>query len=185
MEDAVIVQMYWDRDEGAIPATDRAYGALCRSLSRSIVGSPEDAEECVNDTWHAAWTSMPPQRPHSLRAWLCRVTRNLSIDRWRRKTSRKRGEGAEVLWEELEDCIPGHPSAEEVVEGRELARLLDGWLGGLSREDRVLFLGRYWFGESVKALAKRRGVSQNRVSQRLFRLRKNLRDKLEKEGVML
>jgi len=185
MEDAVIIQMYWDRDEGAIAATDRAYGTLCRGISRNIVGSREDAEECVNDTWHAAWTTMPPQRPNSLRAYLCRIVRNLSIDRWRRGSSRKRSEGLKVLWEELEDCVPGQPSAEEAVEERELVRLLESWLDGLGREDRVLFLRRYWFGESVKELARLGGSTPNRVSQRLFRLRGDLRKRLEQEGVML
>ena len=101
MEDAAIVKLYWDRDQQAIAASDEKYGPLCRTLSFRIVNSREDAEECVNDTWHRAWDTMPPQRPDSLRAYLCRIVRNLSISRYRARRSQKRGEGMEVLLSEL------------------------------------------------------------------------------------
>ena len=82
MEDAQIISLYWARDEGAIPASDEKYGGLCRALSRNILGSSEDAEECVNDTWHRAWNAMPPQKPQCLRAFFAAITRNLSLNRW-------------------------------------------------------------------------------------------------------
>ena len=134
MEDAAIVKLYWDRDQQAIAASDEKYGPLCRTLSFRIVNSREDAEECVNDTWHRAWDTMPPQRPDSLRAYLCRIVRNLSISRYRARRSQKRGEGMEVLLSELEDCVPAVPSAEEAWENREIAAVIDRWLDGLERE---------------------------------------------------
>jgi len=185
MEDRAIIQLYWDRDEGAITATDRAYGKLCRGLSYNIVNDWEDAEECTNDTYHRAWDTMPPQRPNSLRAYLCRIVRNLSIDRWRRKTAQKRGEGLELLLEELEGCLPAAPSAEEAAEGLLLKEILENWLDSLPKADRALFLRRYWYGDRVEVLAKWRGCSPNQVSQRLFRLRKALKLKLEQEGVRI
>ena len=93
MEDSAIVALYWQRDQQAITASDEKYGALCRGLSWNILESREDAEECVNDTWHRAWNTMPPQRPVSLRAYLARIVRNLSIDRYRLRRSQKRGGG--------------------------------------------------------------------------------------------
>ena len=96
MEDSAIIDLYWARDQYAITASDEKYGALCRGLSQNILSSREDAEECVNDTWHRAWDTMPPQRPGSLRAYLAKIVRNLSIDRWRARRAEKRGEGREV-----------------------------------------------------------------------------------------
>lgn len=185
MEDQAIIDLYWERNEGAIAATDATYGKLCRAVSYNIVSDWEDAEECTNDTWHRAWTTMPPQRPASLRAYLCRIVRNLSIDRWRRKKSQKRGEGLELVLEELEDCLPGAPSAEQAAEALALKEVLERWLDGLSREDRALFLRRYWYGDRVEELAKKRGTTPNQTSQRLFKLRGALRKTLEREGVCL
>ena len=185
MEDRAIVDLYWARDQHAITASDEKYGALCRSLSRNILASREDAEECVNDTWHRAWDTMPPQRPGSLRAYLCRIVRNLSIDRWRAKTAQKRGEGLEVLLSELEDCIPVFPSAEEETEARELTRSIDRWLETLSREDRIAFVRRYWYGQRVDELAAYMGSTSKQMAQRLYRLRGSLRSALEREGVRI
>ena len=128
MEDAEIIELYWQREERAIEETARKYGAYCQGIAYNILGVYEDAEECVNDTWHRAWTTMPPQRPVSLRAYLARIVRNLSIDRYRLRRSQKRGGGFETLALELEDCVPPAPSAEAVWETREIAAVLDRWL---------------------------------------------------------
>ena len=183
MEDTAIVELYWARDQRAITASDEKYGGLCRSLSFHILASREDAEECVNDTWHRAWDTMPPQRPGCLRAYLCRIARGLSIDRWRARRAQKRGEGTEVLLSELEDCVPAALSAEEVWETREVAAAIDRWLDGLDRESRALFVRRYWYGEGVSELARECGCEPKRLTQRMFRLRRALRAFLEKEGV--
>ena len=185
MDDAAILALYWARDEEAIAATDRAYGPLCRGLAWNLLHSREDAEECVNDTWHRAWTTIPPQRPESLRAYLCRIVRNLSIDRWRAAQARKRGAGLELLVGELEECLPPAASAEAAVEERELVRCLDRWLDALAPEDRALFLRRYWYGQSLAELAQWAGRRANTLSQRLRRLRLELRETLEKEGITL
>lgn len=185
MEDAAIIGLYWARDEGAIAASDEKYGALCRALSWNILESLEDAEECVNDTWGRAWDTMPPQKPGSLRAYLVKITRNLSIDRWRARQARKRGSGLAVLLDELEECLPAVPSAEELTEARETARAIDRWLSKLSPADRKAFLRRYWYGQRVDQVAKQAGCSSNSMAKRLGRLRSSLRRALEQEGILV
>ena len=185
MEDSAIVRLYWDRDQRAIPASEEKYGGRCRGVSYGILSSREDAEECVNDTWHRAWDTMPPQRPGCLRAYLCRIARGLSIDRWRARRAEKRGCGLESLVLELEDCVPAAPSAEAAWEAKETAAAIDRWLDGLDRGDRVLFVRRYWYGDRVDELAARLGKSPNTTAQRLRRLRAGLRRALEREGVIL
>jgi RNA polymerase sigma-70 factor (ECF subfamily) len=185
MEDIQIIDLYWARDEGAIAASDEKYGWLCRNLSQNILDSREDAEECVNDTWHKAWDTMPPQRPGSLRAYLAKITRNLSIDRWRAKRAEKRGRGMDVLLEELEESLPAAPSAEELTEARETARTIERWLDTLSPADRTAFLRRYWYGQRVDRVAAQAGCSPNSMAKRLGRLRDGLRRALEQEGIKL
>lgn len=185
MEDAEIIGLYWARDERAVSASDEKYGRLCRSLSQEILGSKEDAKECVNDTWLRAWNTMPPQRPGSLRAYLARITRNLSIDRWRLRRARKRGSGMEELLVELEECLPAAFGTEEVTEARETARVIDGWLDTLSLADQRAFLQRYWYGQRVDAVARQAGCSPNSMAKRLGRLREGLRGVLEREGIVV
>ena len=184
MEDHQIIGLYHRRDETAISATDEKYGPYCRTIALNLLDSREDAEECVSDTWLAAWNRMPPDRPQSLRAFLGRVTRNLSISRWRAARAQKRG-GAEILLSELEDCIPAARTLEEEIDSRQLGRVISAWLDGLAQEDRWLFLRRYWYGDSVNAPAGDLGTTANHLSQRLLRLRKKLRRTLEQEGVDL
>ncbi len=183
MEDTAIIDLYWARDEGAIAASNAKYGGLCRSLSQNILNSREDAEECVNDTWKKAWDTMPPQRPGSLRAYLAKITRNLSIDRWRAGRAERRGNGMGPLLAELEDCLPAVPSAEEITEVRETARAIDRWLDTLSQADRTAFLRRYWYGQPVSRVARQAGCSPNGMTKRLSRLRISLRKALEQEGI--
>ena len=185
MEDTAIIALYWARDQRAISATDEKYGAPCRALAARLLDSREDGEECVNDTWHRAWNTMPPQRPGSLRAYLLKIVRNLSIDRWRGRQARKRGAGVEELAVELEDCLPAAPSAEAVTESREVTACIDRWLDSLNRKDRVAFVRRYWYGWRVDELARDAGCSPNRMAQRLLRLRSSLRRALEQEGIVL
>ena len=183
MDDLAIIQLYHQRDQAAIRESDRKYGGLCRSIARNILSIREDAEECVNDTWHAAWNRMPPARPQALGAFLGRITRNLSISRWRRDHAQKRFGGMEVLLSELEDCIPAAGSVEGELDRKLLSQAISGWLDTLEEGDRSLFVRRYWYGDRVQVLAGERGVGANALSQRLLRLRKGLKDFLEQEGV--
>lgn len=174
MDDRAIVELYHRREERAIAETDKKYGGLCRSIALRLLGVREDAEECVNDTWLKAWTTMPQNRPDHLGAYLGRIVRNLALDRWRRGRAQKRGAGLDAMLAELDECIPAKETTEEQVEARELTRLLERWLDSLPQEDRVLFVRRYWYGEPAGKHVKR-----------LWRLRQKLKAYLEQEGVPL
>ena len=121
MDDSKIIDLYWQRDEKAIEETDSKYGAYCRAVSMNILGVREDAEECVSDTYARAWNAMPPERPGRLRAWLAGITRNLSIDCWRRERTHGRGSTVTVLLSELEECVSSPRGLEEITDARELA----------------------------------------------------------------
>ena len=185
MDDLAIVELYHRREERAIDETDKKYGGLCRGIALRLLGIREDAEECVNDTWYAAWDKMPPERPQSLGAFLGRITRNLSVSRWRQSRAQKRYSGMEVLLSELEDCVPAPGTVEQDLERRQLAQAIGTWLDTLGQEDRRLFIRRYWYGLAVKDLAAEAGERANTLAQRLSRLRKSLRAFLESEGVEL
>ncbi len=186
MEDAAIVSLYWARDPAAVSATQEKYGGACQQLAAGLLGSVEDGEECLNDALHRLWETIPPKRPESLKGYLKKIVRNLAIDRWRSRRAAFRGSGLETLALELEECCPGlprMPSAEEAVEGKETAAAIDRWLETLPREDRILFVRRYWYGDALEDLALRRGMKRNALSQKLHRLRGSLRRHLEKEGI--
>ena len=182
MEDHEIIGLYHRRDEDAIAETDRKYGPFCRRLSLDLLGVREDAEECVSDTWLTAWNRMPPDWPASLRAYLGRICRNLSVSRFRRDRAKKRYSGMEVLLSELGECVPDG-AADREVERQVIADTVSRWLDGLRREDRDLFIRRYWYGEAVKDLAKARDERPDRTAGRLRRLRESLRRALGEQGV--
>lgn len=184
MNDNTIIELYWARDERAITETEGKYGNYCTAIAGNLLSSREDREECVSDTWYQAWQTMPPQRPDSLRAYLGRIVRNISISRFRAQRAAKRG-GMEQLLSELDECMPDCVSVEDEVETRRLTEVLEYWLEGLERQERVLFLRRYWYGDGVKELAKCAGTSQNAMAQRLRRLRLSLKETLEQEGMTL
>ena len=182
-EDTQIIDLYWQRDERAIGETDTKYGSFCHKLAMNILHSFQDSEECVSDAYSRCWDTMPPQRPGSLRAYLGTILRNLSISRYRAERAQKRFSGAETLLSELGDCVPAPENVQRTVEAGELAELIDRWLRGLEREERALFIRRYWNGDSVKLLAGELGLRPNALTKRLLRLREGLRRELEREGL--
>ena len=178
MEDHQIIELYFARDELAIEETAKRYGGVCMQVSMDILQDRMDAEECVSDTWLQTWRTIPPQRPTILKAFLCRITRNLSINRLRERKAKRRDRDMTLSLEELEGVlyIP-----EDKSEG--LSELISEFLRSLDREDRLLFMGRYWHGQSVKELADRMGLSANAAAVRLHRIREELRDYLTDKGV--
>lgn len=171
MEDAKIVQLYWDRNEQAIPATADKYGNYCTTIARNILGNNEDAEECVNDTYLNAWNSMPPHRPSILSTFLGKITRNLSFNRYKHNTADKRG-GGEVpfVLDELLGVVSDTDSVEQGVDRKELVNVIDTFLGTLSSEKRGIFVCRYWYFDSVSEIASRFGMTENNVSVTLNRI---------------
>ena len=185
MEDEQIVRLYWERSEQAILETDRKYGAYCNSIAYGILQSAEDARESVNDTYWASWRSMPPHCPSILATFLGKITRRISIDRWRRDNRMKRGGGAVTLaLEELEQCVAGSDHVEKAVEQKELVQAINSFLDTLPVLERRIFLARYWYLDSMECIASHWGYSRSKVTSMLFRTRKKLRRHLEKEGYL-
>lgn len=185
MDDLEIIKLYWERNERAIDATDEKYGRLLYSISFNILSNNEDSKECVNDTYIRTWKSVPPERPRSLTAYLGRIIRNISIDYLRQNRAQKRYSGGDLLLSELEDCIPSRNTVWEEIENKALSKLISDWLNTLPKEDRILFVRRYWYGDSVKELASIIGITPSKLANRMYRLRSNLKDILEKEELTL
>lgn len=185
MDDSSIVALYWNRSEQAIEETDKKYGSYCYSISYNILANREDAQECVSDTYLAAWHAIPPRKPGILSAFLGKITRHLAIDRWRKSSAQKRGGGEMILaLEELEDCIADSHTPEQALDRRELSRVFHAFLAGLPETERKVFLCRYWYLDSVKEIAAFFGFTESKVASMLLRLRKRLRAHLEKEGYL-
>ncbi len=182
MEDKEIVNLYWQRDEEAIPATAAKYGSYCRIIAYNFLGSAEDAEECVNDTWLGAWNSMPANRPARLAPYLAKLTRWLSLGRLRDSRRLKRGGGETSLaLEELSEVLDSGMDVQLQIERRELAAAIRRFLAGLDEDKRQVFLARYWFMAPVKEIARRFGFSESKVKSMLSRTCRELREKLEEE----
>lgn len=183
MEDNRIVELFWQRNERAISETALKYEKYLHSISYQILTDTEDAEECVNDTYNDAWQSMPPHRPFVLSTFLGKITRRISIDRWRMKNAIKRGGGElPLVLDELEECVSGVDNVEKEIERREVQELLNSFLETLPVTERRVFLCRYWYMDSVQSLAEQFGFSQSKVTSMLYRTRAKLRTVLEKEG---
>lgn len=185
MEDKTIVALFFRRSEEAIPALAAQYGPRLRRLARNILRSERDAEECVNDTWLAVWNSIPPQRPRSLAAYVLALCRNTALSRYHQNTAQCRNSFYDTALEELADCLAAAETAESALEARELGRQINDFLETLSREDRVMFLRRYWFADSVADIAKALGIKPERVSVRLHRTREKLKKYLTERGAVL
>ena len=185
MDDTQIIDLYFARDEQAIAETEQKYGRFCLRIAMNVLGVREDAEECVSDTYLSAWNRIPPTVPQSLKAFLGRIVRNLSISRFRALRAKKRYNGMEVLLSELGDCVPSVRNVEQTVEAKELSGYISEWLDSLPAEDCALFVRRYWYGDVLQDLAERCGISPVQMAQRMLRLRKSLRAALEQKGVAL
>ncbi len=184
MEDSEIVVLFLARDERAIEEAAQRHGGLCRALALRLLADKQDAEECVSDTLLAAWNSIPPQKPEKLSAYLARLTRNLALKRRRDASRLKRGGGdATLAYEELDECLPDRENVEQRLEAQELTKSIERFLRMLPETERRVFLGRYWYFESVAELANRFGFNESRVKSMLFRSRKKLKTYLEKEGL--
>jgi RNA polymerase sigma-70 factor (ECF subfamily) len=183
MEDHRIVDLFWQRNENAISETSAKYGKYLHSISYQILQNAEDAEECVNDTYNDAWQSMPPHRPSVLSTFLGKITRRISIDLWRKHSAEKRGGGVIPLaLDELEECVSGTGDVEGEVERLELKKKLNDFLLALPQTERVVFMRRYWYMDSISAIAARFACSESRIKSMLYRTRNKLRAMLEKEG---
>lgn len=184
MEDTEIIQLYFSRRESALVETEKKYGAYLNQIAYHILRSREDTEEVLQDTYLAAWNTIPPQRPNVFRHFLARITRNLSFDRLDYITAKRRNPNMTAVLSELEDCIPdqkGDP--QERLEAKLLGEALNRFLAGLKREDCALFLCRYFHSMTIGEICSHTALSEGSVKYRLSVLRTKLRRQLEKEGI--
>ncbi|MCL2874081.1 MAG: RNA polymerase sigma factor [Defluviitaleaceae bacterium] len=187
MEDDKILDLFFERQENALKETELKYGRKLFRLAMNVLNNKPDAEECVNDTLLKAWEAIPPNRPDAFGAFLAKIVRNLSINKWKAKGAVRRGGGeADLLLSELEDCLPStKDTPEEVYESRFVTKAIDGCLNSMDQTARVVFVLRYFHGESILGICERFNMSESKVKSLLFRARKKLKAHLEKEGVTL
>ncbi len=185
MEDERLIELFWNRSENAILETATKYGLYLQKISMNILKSAEDAKECVNDTYFKVWNSIPPQRPGMFQSWIGRIARNISFDRYKREHAQKRGgKGFDILLSELADCIPDQNSGKE-SEDEEIREILNLFLQELKKESRMIFVRRYWYGDSIGEIALRFELKESKVKTSLYRSRNRLRTHLEKGGIVL
>jgi len=190
MEDNRIIELYFDRNESAIRETEEKYSGYLFVTAMNILNSREDSSECVNDTYFKAWNAIPPHNPPVLKYFLGKITRELSIDRLRKRFSgRRAGSEYEVSLGELEECVLGGNSGEgdpeKWADVSFLAKAIGDYLRGCRREARIIFVMRYYFCDSIKDIAGFLGVGESKVKSSLFRTRKGLREWLVKMGVVI
>lgn len=184
-EDSRIIELFFARTEQAIQELSAKYGTACGRIAQNILKNTLDAEECVNDTYLAAWNTIPPQKPDPLRTYIFRIVRNIAIAKYHANTSGKRNSYYDVALEELENCLAASVTVEQEISAKELSGQIDSFLDTLDKEDRVMFVRRYWYSDSISDIAERFQMSNNNVSVRLSRIRNKLKKHLKKEGFEL
>ncbi len=175
MEDEKIIGLFFERSEQAIQELDIKYGKLCHKLSHNILNSWLDAEECVNDAYLSAWNTIPPAEPNPLVAYICKIVRNISLKLYYRKEAAKRNSVYDIAIQELEAYLSSPNTVEAEIEAKELAHIIERFLDALSLENRIIFMRRYWFGDSYKDIAELVGLTEKNVSVRLVRIRKQMK----------
>ena len=186
MQDEELIRLYVTRSERAIALTSDKYGGYCHTIAYQILKDLEDSEECVNDTYWKAWNVIPPTMPKCFKAFLGKITRNLALHRWEKNSTKKRG-GNQIpfLLDELAECIPSQEDIPKKVEDAEICALCNLFLEMLSKEKRMVFVRRYWFGDSLEQLSREFELPKGLISQRLSRMRGKLKVYLEQQGVSL
>ena len=182
MDDLQIIELYFARDEHAIKETDRKYGKTCFRVAYNLLSNNEDSEECVNDTYLTVWNKIPPTRPNNFSAFICKITRNLSLKRLETSNAMKRSADAIVSLSEIEATLPDHSIAPGIEE-EELGKLISAFLWSEKELDRNVFLRKYWFFDTISDIAERYSLPENTVKSMLFRSRNRLREFLKKEGI--
>ncbi|GHV33753.1 hypothetical protein FACS18949_08560 [Clostridia bacterium] len=186
MDDSTIIALYQARSESAISETARKYGRYCAKIAMNILQNNEDADECVNDAYLKVWNVIPPQCPRIFAAFLGKITRNLSLNKYKARNTQSRGGGEiTLLLTELEDCVPSAVSVEAQYEAGTITEAINGFLRSLDAESRKVFVRRYWYADPIADIAARFHISDSKVKSMLFRTRNKLKSYLEQEGVTL
>ena len=182
ISDIRIIELYFERSEAAISATEEKYGKYCRTVAYNVLFSREDAEECVNDAYLRVWNSVPPERPVNFKAFLAKIVRNLSLDRYFKNKAKKRSQYTESAFDELAECLPDRRDA-SLSDDVALRDAINSFLESLPKETRIIFMQRYWYFLSIAEIAKRLGIGESKVKVTLSRTRKKFREHLLNEGI--
>ena len=185
VDDEKIIDLFFQRSEQAIRELDTKYGKACHALSYNIVNDKQDAEECVNDAYLGAWNTIPPTKPNSLQAYICKIVRNISLKLYYKKGAAKRSSAYEVAMQELEPYLSAPDTVEAEIEAKELAHIIESFLDTLTIENRVIFMLRYAYLDAYSDIASRVGLSEKNVSVRLTRMRQKMKQYLIERGVFL
>lgn len=185
MEDQEIVELFFARSERAIAQLQDKYGNRLMKIACNILNDRLDTEECVNDAYLAVWNTIPPQNPDHLFTYACRIVRNLSVKKYHANKARKRNSQYDVALDELGECIRSKETVENEYAAKELAEEINRFLGTLSKENRMMFVRRYWFSDSIADLARMFNTSSKNISVRMLRIRQKLKKYLEKEGILV
>jgi len=185
MDDTMILELYQNRSESAITETASKYGSYCLAIATNILKNRQDAEECVNDTYYKVWEAIPPEKPASFSSFIGRVTRNTSFNKYNsRKRKMRFGNEFALLLSELNDCIPSGNKVEDEIDSLITAESINEFLYSIDKESRVIFMRRYYYADSIKAIAERLVMSESKVKSNLFRTRNKLKTRLESEGIL-
>jgi len=185
MTDLEIIDLFFERSELAITEINKKYGVLVKRIAYNILGNLQDVEECVNDTWLAAWNNIPPQRPSLLRSYVCKIARNLATRKYHSNTAEKRNSQYDVALDELVECISDCNTVEDTYSAKELAIVINKFLDTLSYEDKFIFMRRYWYADSLTDIVKATDMSYSAISVRLHRIKTKLKILLMKEGLLV
>lgn len=185
LDDSKIIDLFYERSEQAIIELSKKYGTVCTKVANNILNNRLDTEECVNDAYLGAWNTIPPQNPNPLLSYVCRIVRNLAIKKYHTNTAAKRNSIYDVALDELENCFPASNSVEDEVNANELSQIIDDFLETLDQKNRVMFVRRYWYSDSIADIAKLFNTSSHNVSVRLSRTREKLKKYLVQKGVSL
>ncbi len=183
MEDPQIIELFWLRSETALDEVKQKYGPRALRFAHNLLRDPQDAEECVNDALMAMWQQIPPERPQHLWAYFSRVVRNLCCNRLDYRNAARRQQSCEVCFHELEGSIGTGDDPQQVLESRQITDVINAFLDGLGREDRVIFVRRYYYFDSCSEIGRMLGLRRGTVNVRLHRLRAQLKEALEKEDI--
>ena len=185
MDDSKIIELFNARSEQAIDELSKKYGTLCRKIANNILNNQSDSEECLNDAYLAVWNTIPPQKPNPLLSYICRIVRNLAIKKYHSNTAIKRNSYYDIALDELSYCFSTCENIEDEYNTKELTESINAFLEKLDKDNRIIFVRRYWYSNSVGDIAKLLKISEHNVSVRLFRIREKLKKHLVTEGFLL
>lgn len=185
MDDNQIVELFWQRDNQAIKEVQSKYGKLCFQLAKRITGNIQDAEEIVNEAYLGVWNKIPPEKPRHLKSFVCRIARNISIDRLRYSQAEKRKHDSHVSLDEIQDILSGTDTPESIYDSKETAAFISDFLRGIKTDKRNMFLQRYWYYKSISEIAEEFEITESKVKVTLHRVRWELKKYLEDKGVTL